>query len=226
MSRGTDSRIWRDKQAALFDMDGTLMDSMWMWTDIDVAYLHRFPQARGTDIRQLQLEIEGMGMKETAVYFRKRFSIGDSLEQIQADWDGMALERYQTRVPLKPGAREILIRMKESGLKTGICTSNSVRLAMAALRANQVEDLFDIILTANEVGRGKPCPDIYLEAARRIGADPGETIVFEDVVNGAIAGKRAGMEVCGVADKSYEDHRQDLIGAADYFVEDFRPLLL
>lgn len=233
VSKGTDtdrtiadSSIWTDKKAALFDMDGTLVDSMWMWTDIDVSYLTRFPQARGTDIRQLQNEIEGMGMEETAVYFKKRFAIPDSLQQMQADWDQMAMERYRSRVPLKPGAREMLVQMKERGLKTGICTSNSAGLMGAALKANHVEDLFDVVLTANEVGRGKPYPDIYLEAAGRVGVDPGRIIVFEDIVNGVLAGKRAGMEVCGVADQSYQDHRQDLIEAADYFVEDFRPLLV
>lgn len=220
------SSIWTDKKAALFDMDGTLMDSMWMWTDIDIQYLARFPQTRGTDIRQLQAEIEGMGMWETAVYFKKNFQIEDSLEKIQADWDQMAMERYQTRVPLKNGAGDLLSQMRERGLKLGICTSNSSALAMEALKANQVRNLFDLVLTADQVGKGKPNPDIYLEAAKRVGVKPEDCIVFEDVLNGVIAGKRAGMQVCGVADENYADKRKDIVEAADYFIEDFRCLLM
>lgn len=222
----TDSRIWTDKKAALFDMDGTLMDSMWMWGDIDVQYLARFPQTKGTDIRQLQLCIEGLSMEETAVYFRKRFGISDPIEKMQADWNAMAFEMYRTRVHLKPGALTMLKQMKEHGLKLGICTSNSARLAEAALQANGVLDMFDVVLTGNEVGRGKPYPDIYLEAARRVGARPEQVIVFEDVVNGVTAGKSAGMTVVGIADENYADRRSELIRAADYFAEDFRPLLI
>ena len=86
--------------------------------------------------------------------------------------------------------------------------------------------LFDRILTADEVGKGKPSPDIYLEAARQIGIDPARSIVFEDVISGAIAGKRAGMTVCGVADAYSEDRRAELVEVCDFFIEDFRELLL
>jgi len=224
MTFQVNSSIWTGKKAALFDMDGTLMDSMWMWTDIDVEYLKKIPQAKGQDIRQLQLEIEGMAMGEIAVYFKKKFLLSDPVEKLQADWNAMALERYSHRVPLKPGALTMLAQMKARGLKLGLCTSNSAELTRAALAANHVEGMFDVVLTANEVGRGKPNPDIYLEAARRIGVKPEDAIVFEDVMNGVIAGRRAGMKVCGVADDDYADRRQDIIEAADYFVEDFREL--
>lgn len=219
------SGIWTDRKAALFDMDGTLMDSMWIWADIDRSYLAHFPQAAGTDIDALQGEIEGMGMEETAIYFKSRFGIGKSVQEIQDDWNRMAMDLYRTRVKLKPGAGQLLGQMRERGMKLGICTSNSIELARAALEANGVDALFDLVLTADEVGRGKPYPDIYLEGARRLSVRPEEVIVFEDVVNGVMAARRAGMEVVGVADASYRDRSQDLIQLADAYVEDFRPLL-
>ena len=210
----TDSRILKDKRAALFDLDGTLVDSMWMWTDIDLEYLSRFSGAEGCDIRALQRDIEGLSMPETAELFKMRFRIPDSLEQMQEDWNQMAYERYRTKVPLKAGARQLLETMRRKGMKLAVCTSNSRRLAETALQANDVLGLFDRILTADEVGKGKPSPDV-----------PARSIVFEDVISGAIAGKRAGMTVCGVADAYSEDRRAELVEICDDFIEDFRELL-
>ena len=90
--------MWRDKKGAIFDMDGTLMDSMWMWKDIDIEYLGRF----GIEMPEnLQREIEGMSITETAVYFRRTFGITDSIEKMQSDWNDMAIGFYRTRVTLK-----------------------------------------------------------------------------------------------------------------------------
>ena len=134
--------MWRDKKGAIFDMDGTLMDSMWMWKDIDIEYLGRF----GIEMPEnLQREIEGMSIKETAVYFRETFGITDSIEKMISDWNDMAIGFYRTRVTLKTGALELLKQMKERGMKTGIATSNSVELTRECLAANSVEDLFDTI---------------------------------------------------------------------------------
>lgn len=220
-----DSRILTNKSAALFDLDGTLVDSMWMWTDIDLEYLSRFSGAEDCDIRALQRDIEGFSMPETAELFKTRFRIPDSLEQMQEDWNQMAYERYRSKVPLKAGARQLLETMRRKGMKLAVCTSNSRRLAETALQANDILELFDRILTADEVGKGKPSPDIYLEAARQIGTVPARAIVFEDVISGAIAGKRAGMTVCGVSDAYSEDRRMELVENCDYFIEDFRELL-
>ena len=95
----------QQKEAVIFDMDGSLVDSMWVWKDIDIEYLGRF----GLDIPDdLQQEIEGMSFTETARYFRDRFGLDRSVEQIRADWNEMAWDKYRSRVMLKPGAREFL----------------------------------------------------------------------------------------------------------------------
>ena len=214
--------MWRDKKGAIFDMDGTLMDSMWIWRDIDIEYLGRFGIALPED---LQAKIDGMSFAETAVYFREHFGITDSLEKIQSDWNDMAIDFYRHRIGMKKGARELLTQMKERGMKIGIATSNSVELTEECLAANGVADLFDTVRTSRDTPRGKPFPDIYLSVADEWGIAPEDLIVFEDIPNGAIAGKRAGMEVIAVADDYALPRREELIRIADHFIEDFTQIL-
>ena len=214
--------MWRDKKGAIFDMDGTLMDSMWIWRDIDIEYLGRFGIALPED---LQAKIEGLSFAETAVYFREHFGITDSLEKIQSDWNDMAIDFYRHRIGMKRGARELLTQMKERGMKIGIATSNSVELTEECLAANGVADLFDTVRTSRDTPRGKPFPDIYLSVADEWGIAPEDLIVFEDIPNGAIAGKRAGMEVIAVADDYALPRREELIRIADHFIADFTQIL-
>ena len=88
-------------EAVLFDLDGTLVDSMWMWKDIDIEYLGK----RGFGLPvELQKDIEGMSLTETAIYFKTRFGLSDTLEEIKAEWMDMAREKYCHQVPLNPGA--------------------------------------------------------------------------------------------------------------------------
>lgn len=214
--------MWRDKKGAIFDMDGTLMDSMWIWRDIDIEYLGRFGIALPED---LQAKIEGLSFAETAVYFQEHFGITDSIDKIQSDWNDMAIDFYRHRIGMKKGARELLTQMKERGMKIGIATSNSVELTEECLAANGVADLFDTVRTSRDTPRGKPFPDIYLSVADEWGIAPEDLIVFEDIPNGAIAGKRAGMEVIAVADDYALPRREELIRIADHFIEDFTQIL-
>ena len=97
-------------KAVIFDLDGTLVDSMWMWKAIDQEYLGRFQISLPDN---LQSEIEGMSFSETAHYFKERFQIPDSIEKIKKDWNEMAWEKYKNQVPLKKGVREFLELLKE-----------------------------------------------------------------------------------------------------------------
>ena len=164
-------------------------------------------------------------MPETAVYFRERFGITDSVEQMVSDWNEMAVGFYRTRVRLKKGVRELLKEMKLRGMKIGIATSNSIELTRECLETNRVRDLFDTVRTAKEVPRGKPAPDIYLSVAEEWGLDPADLIVFEDIPNGVLAARRAGMEVIAVADPYSISRREELKQIADLFIEDFTQIL-
>ena len=214
--------IFQDKKAFLFDLDGTLVDSMWIWKKIDIEYLGRF----GLELPDnLQASIEGMSFSETALYFKERFSIPDSLEEMKADWNRMAWEKYTQEVPLKPGVRDFLTYYRARGVKMAVATSNSQELAEAVLAAHGLSDFFDTVVTGCEVAHGKPWPDIYLEAAARLGVDAGECLVFEDVVAGIQAGKSAGMKVAAVEDAYSLYQSLQKRELADYYITDYNLLL-
>ena len=211
----------QQKEAVIFDMDGSLVDSMWVWKDIDIEYLGRF----GLDIPDdLQQEIEGMSFTETARYFRDRFGLDRSVEQIRADWNEMAWDKYRSRVMLKPGAREFLDYCRAHGIKLGIATSNSREIVDMVMEARGVADYFSCITTACEAKKGKPAPDVYLLTAQQLSVDPKNCLVFEDIVFGIQAGKAAGMEVCAVDDAYSAYQEAEKRSLADYYIKDFREI--
>lgn len=208
--------------AVLFDLDGTLIDSMWLWHAIDIEYLKRFNL---TPPKDLATAIEGMSFHETAVYFKDRFNISDSIEKIKADWDVMSHDMYCTKVSLKPGVKSFLEMLKDKGIKMAIGTSNSYSLAVDVLKSYDIYEYFDAIVTSGMVGQGKPNPDVYLEAARQINVEPEKCIVFEDVVQGIMAGKNAGMNVVGVFDEASKNTTNEKIRLADYYVENIEEFI-
>lgn len=213
-----DENMLKNKKAVIFDLDGTLVDSMWMWKAIDIEYLGKF----GISLPlTLQKDIEGMSFSETAVYFKETFQIEDSLEKIKADWNQMAYEKYTKEVPLKRGAKEFLQFCKEQDIKLGIATSNSRELVDATLEALKIREYFDCVMTACEVAKGKPAPDIYLAVADKVQVSPEECLVFEDIEMGILAGKNAGMEVCAIEDEFSMDQKELKKKLADYYIEDY-----
>lgn len=195
-------------KAVIFDLDGSMVDSMWIWRSIDIEYLGRFGIALPD---KLQADIEGMSFSETAAYFKERFALPDSLEQIKEDWNRMAWDKYEREVPLKKGVKELLDYCKANGILLGIATSNSRQLVETVVRAHHLESYFDCIMTACEVEKGKPAPDIYLAVSDTLKVSPADCLVFEDIVPGIQAGIAAGMKVCAVYDQysAYQMMRKD-----------------
>lgn len=208
--------------AVLFDLDGTLVDSMWVWKDIDVEFLSGYGIELPDD---LQSDIEGMSFTETAMYFKNRFSFKESVEDIKKIWNDMAYERYTKIIPMKEGALEFLRYLKSKGIKTGIATSNSRELVTSMLQAKNINDLFDIIKTSCDVNAGKPAPDIYLKSAEELNVMPKNCLVFEDIPMGILAGKNANMRVCSVYDDYSKNQENKKRALADYYINTFNEVL-
>lgn len=204
--------------AVLFDLDGSLVDSMGIWQEIDVAYLAGF----GLSLPgELQNEIEGMSFSETAHYFKNRFQLPVDEETIKEDWNRMAWDQYTHHVPLKRGAEKFIKYCRSKGIRMGIATSNSRALVENVIQVHGLSEYFDCIVTGCDVEKGKPAPDIYLEAAKRCGIRPEKCLVFEDIVAGILAGRRAGMTVCAVEDDYSRHQDAEKRKLADFYITDF-----
>jgi len=214
--------LFENIDAAIFDLDGTLVDSMWMWKKIDEVYLAGFGLELPPD---LQGEIEGMSFTESAVYFQNRFGIKDDIATIKNCWNNMAMDMYKNDVRLKTGVPEVLNILKKRGIKTGIATSNSPELVKTVLERNNADGFFDAVHTACEVEHGKPFPDIYLYVADKLKVSPDKCLVFEDIIAGIRAGKAAGMKVCSVYDEYSHDSLREKIGESDYYFRTFDEML-
>ncbi len=210
-------------QAVLFDIDGTLVDSMGVWHDIDIEYFNLLQMVMPPT---LQKDIEGMSFTETAVYFKETFQLTEkTVEDIKLDWIRMAHEKYLYEIKAKPGAKEFMTFLKEKGIKIGCATSNDRNLAMAALKPHGFLEKVDVLCTACEVNAGKPAPDIYLKAAQELGVAPEHCLVFEDVPNGMRAGKAAGMTVIGVEDEHSKPYKKEIDEICDAYIKDYYELL-
>ncbi|MDF2820027.1 MAG: family hydrolase [Clostridiales bacterium] len=210
-------------EGVIFDLDGTLIDSMWLWEEVDHDYLEKF----GIEIPEdLKDEIEGMSATETANYFKNRFNIKDSVEEIMSTWIEMSRDYYLNRVPLKNGVIEFLEYLYKSNIKIGIGTSNFRELTEAILNKYEISHYFSGIATSCEALQGKPAPDVFLLAANRIGVHPNKCLVFEDIPNGIRAAKAAKMKCCAVYDNFSKDIIEEKKALADYYINDYTELML
>ncbi len=209
---------WNQVEAVIFDLDGTLVDSMWMWKAIDVEFLGRY----GYDCPEnLQKDIEGMSFSETAVYFKDKFKLPMTLDEIKAIWIEMSIDKYRHEVPPKPGILDFLPFLKKQGIRMGIATSNAHEMVNAVLDSLGLRGYFDVVATACEVAAGKPAPDIYLKVAADLGVNPEKCLVFEDVPAGIMAGKRAGMRVGAVEDDFSLSMTEEKKKLADFYIKNY-----
>ncbi len=191
-------------QAIIFDLDGTLIDSMQLWRQVDIDFLARKGIAVPDDL--FDHIPAGNSFIHTAQYFKDRFALEDSVDDIMNQWTEMVRHLYASGVKLKSGARELLNHLRQKEIRIGLGTSNSLELATLVLTANGIWNYFQTAVTGCMQLKGKPFPDIYLKAARDLEVDPSGCLVIEDTYSGVMAGKNAGMKVFGIYD---EDSRPD-----------------
>lgn len=212
-----------EPKAFVFDFDGTLADSMWVWSNVDKEFARR----RGLDFTKEDSEIiAALGFEGTAKWLLERFGLEESVDDLIAEWYSIAADSYAHDVPLKPGVREYLSMLKDKGYPLAIASSLDRRLLESALENNGVLDWFDVIVVCDEVTEtGKSTPVVYVEAATRLGFELCDCVVFEDVAMAARSAKEGGAFVVGVSDEHPQQARDQLEQAADYFCEGFTALL-
>ena len=209
-------------KAVIFDLDGTLIDSMDVWSKRDEEYLGFF----GHEVpKNLQEEITHLTLTETANYFKDKFKIQDSTQEIISTWNTMALHHYSNNIELKDSVIPFLKSLKDKGLKIALATSNSVPLLEAVLKNTGIYHFFDAITTTEEVKKSKDNPDIYLLSADKLNVNPKECLVFEDIVQAVKGAKLSGATVYAIYDKSSEHQKEELEKLADKYIFSFNELL-
>ncbi|GAU77533.1 HAD family phosphatase [Fusibacter sp. 3D3] len=213
---------FEDIEAIIFDLDGTLVDSMWIWKQIDIDFLEK----RGYSLPEdLQKSIEGMSFTETAAYFIKRFNLAETPEALKLEWNEMANHFYAKEIKLKENVHLVIEYALRHNIKLGIGTSNSKELLQAVLEANGIRSAFNSIRTSCEVASGKPSPDIFLKVAEDLGVSPERCLVFEDTHAGILAGKSAGMKVVAIYDAVSEPYAEIIKEDADHYIFDYTEIM-
>lgn len=211
-----------DKKFCIFDMDGTLVDSMPVWKTLGKDYL----AAKGCWPTQAQLSAMGpMTVAEGTRYLMDTFGLAGPPERIAGEMNAMMETRYRSDIPLKPGAADYLAVLRARGARLCVATATAEPLALACLERLGVAECFDFILSCETVGKGKTQPDVYLEAARRLGAAPADTAVFEDALYAARTAKEAGFYTVGIPEAAYAQDWPALSALADETVLDWRNAL-
>ncbi|MBC5648961.1 HAD family hydrolase [Christensenella tenuis] len=209
-------------KGAIFDLDGTLLDSMYVWSDVNKEFLKK--RHLGAPAGYVET-ITPMFSMDAANYAIKTLNLPDRPEELIAEWNGMAHDIYSNGVTLKDGAGQYLRRLKHAGVKLGVATALTAYLYEPVLKRNGIYELFDAFVSSHEAGRSKAFPDVYLLAAERIGVEPADCMVFEDIRTGVLGAKTGGFATCGVYEPWSFDEQDGLPEAADHYIRSFRELL-
>jgi HAD superfamily hydrolase (TIGR01509 family) len=190
-------------KGAIFDLDGTLFDSMFMWDAIAATYL----ESRGiTPKPDLNEKVKSKTGRQVARIFRRDYGLRQSPDEIIDGFNALLAGFYADKVQLKPGVSNMLEALKKRGVAMCIATATDRHLVEAGLRRTGIIDYFGRIFTCTEAGAGKELPDIFQQALRFLGTDIADTVVFEDAFYAVRTAKRAGFTVAAVNDVSPHHH--------------------
>ena len=204
-------------RAALFDLDGTLIDSLHVWGKVDEMFFRRRNMEIPEDYAR---SIAGMSFMSSAVYTKERFGFPESAREIADEWMEMVREEYAHNVQLKPGTEEFLERMRAKGMRMCVVTASRRELYEPCLRRNGISGYFEFVLTTDEAGGGsKADGHIYRMAAERMGVEPEECAVFEDVCEGICGAKKLGMKAYCVVDRISTHDTEKIRAVADGMAE-------
>ena len=206
----------------IFDLDGVLADSEPWWNEIDAQLLREY----GADYHgEYHENVLGVSYRLAVEFYKKAFKISAPTDELMKRRGEIATEFFANRVGLFPNAKHVLeelrnIRQSGSDLRLAVATSSVSASARPFLDRHQIGQFFDVIITGDEIERGKPEPDIYLRAAGKLGVPANECLVIEDSLSGIAAAKAAKMRVAAIPDRRFVDpHEYEK--EADYLLNDF-----
>ena len=203
-------------EAAIFDVDGTLLDSMELWHNVDRRFLAR----RGlTYTEEYSKQMAALYYDLAARYTIELFGLDETPEQVKMEWDALARDAYLNEVTEIPGARAYLETLRRNGVRLAYATSGNDYLTVPALQAHGLYELFDACAYTKETGKDKSSPDVYLLAAERLNVKPEACVVFEDVPRCIRGAKLGGFRVVAVHAGAQDP--TELAALADWTMKDY-----
>lgn len=209
-------------QSAIFDMDGTLLDSMHIWKDIGPRML----RARGIQpAPDLGERLKPMTARQGAAYCKEAYHLPETVDEVYALVEAQVQDFYRNEVQAKPGVKRALSLLKMEGVWMYVATATDRHLVEDALRHAGIRDYFRGIVTSAETGAGKDVsPEIYERAMRRLRSNKKDTVIFEDALHAIRTAKSAGFRVAAVYDPSAEEDQPEIRALADYYIRSFEEL--
>ncbi len=205
----------------LFDLDGTLIDSNGVWLEVDKAFLSR----HGCEYSQEYHDgVAHSILQNCAVFTKNHFQMAESCEEIIAEWMDLAKNAYD-HVPLKPHVWEYLDRCKAAGHRMAVFTACVPEHCRAAMQKHGLDEYFEQVIYAQDLGADKKSPAIFRQAAELLGVKPREGVFFDDSLTACKGAKAAGMMVVGIQDDYFTGSEADMRELCDQYIRDFGELL-
>lgn len=212
----------KDFEAVIFDMDGTILDSMGMWASLGSDFLKSYGVNPPSDIDDI---IMPMGMYESAKYFVDNFDIDLTVEEIVKQVYASIENQYKDHLQLKPFVYDYFKALHEKGIKMCVATATDKTLAEAVLKRVGALEFLEFVITCDEVGVGKEQPTIYLKGVEGLGSTVENTVIFEDAIHCINTAKKAGFTVVGVHDESAKKHMDMLKEKCDKYIMGYEELV-
>jgi len=207
----------------IFDVDGTLLDSMHIWGELGKRYLSSVGIEAQPGLAKILFP---MSLDESSEYLKEAYQLQDTVDKITDDTVKILGDFYRYEATPKNGAVDFIKRMQSRNIPMAIATSGDRRIQDTALERLGISGCFTAVLTCSDLKTNKRVPTIYLRAAELLGTKPEETAVFEDVLHAIKAAKSAGFITYAVEDNSSLQDREEIKETADYYLQDFTDLML
>lgn len=209
-------------QSAIFDMDGTLLDSMHIWNDLGPNLLRSMGIEPAPDLAD---RVMVLTLREGAQLCKEEYGLSLPVDEIIQQIEDQVRDFYERQVQAKPGVQKFLSLLKMEGVWMYVATNTDRHLAEAALRHAGIDQYFRGILTCSEIGVGKnDSPEIYERAMTRLRSTKKDTVIFEDALHAIRTAKKAGFRVCGVYDPSAEADQAEIRRLSDYYIRSFEEM--
>lgn len=211
-----------NKKAIIFDMDGTLIDSMYAWDNLAYRFLVNRNIQPPSNLKDI---VEKKTLEEAGKYFITEYKLDLSVREIVEEFYGLVIGEYKDNIKLKPYVKEFLEEMKSRDIKMCVLTASERVLGQLAFKRLGIYDYFEFIMTETEENLSKRDKDIYLKAAEKLDVGISETIVFEDAIHCVTSAKKAGFTVVSVYDKYFDTLEKDIKKISDIHIRSYKELL-